>query len=67
MVPDISTTSGELRTSAPGATQARLFGDLNDPESAVTRVFEADEWDLLKPELQTESMAMYLGLPRVVV
>ena len=48
-------------------TQARLFGDLNDPESAVTRVFEADEWDLLKPELQTESMAMYLGLPRVVV
>ena len=28
---------------------------------------EADNWDVLKPEAHTDSMCLYLGLPRVVV
>jgi Fe-S-cluster-containing dehydrogenase component len=48
-------------------TQARLFGDLNDPNSAVAKVRQTDNWDVLKPEAHTESMCLYLGLQRVVV
>jgi Fe-S-cluster-containing dehydrogenase component len=48
-------------------TEARLFGDLNDPESQVARVFEENNWDVLKPDMHTKSMALYLGLPREVV
>jgi Fe-S-cluster-containing dehydrogenase component len=48
-------------------TQARMFGDLNDPDSQVARVLQEDNWDVLKPEAHTESMCLYLGLPRVVV
>jgi Fe-S-cluster-containing dehydrogenase component len=48
-------------------TQARMFGDLNDPDSQVARVIREDNWDVLKPEAHTESMCLYLGLPRVVV
>lgn len=48
-------------------TQARMFGDLNDPDSQVARVLQEDNWDVLKPEAHTASMCLYLGLPRVVV
>jgi Fe-S-cluster-containing dehydrogenase component len=48
-------------------TQARLFGDLNDPNSSVAKVRQTDNWDVLKPEAHTESMCLYLGLQRVVV
>lgn len=48
-------------------TSARLFGDLNDPQSEVARVLQEDNWDVLKPEQHTKSMCLYLGLPRVVV
>ncbi|MGB5260169.1 MAG: 4Fe-4S dicluster domain-containing protein [Gammaproteobacteria bacterium] len=48
-------------------TQARLFGDLNDPNSRVAKVREADNWDVLKADAHTESMCLYVGLPRVVV
>jgi len=48
-------------------TRARLFGDLNDPNSEVARVRQADQWHVLKPEAHTSSMCLYLGLPRVVV
>lgn len=48
-------------------TQARMFGDLNDPNSEVAKVRQADQWDVLKPEHHTESMCFYLSLPRVVV
>jgi Fe-S-cluster-containing dehydrogenase component len=48
-------------------TQARMFGDLKDPQSEVARVLQEDNWDVLKPEQHTESMCLYLGLPRVVV
>lgn len=48
-------------------TQARMFGDLNDPDSQVAKVRQADEWNVLKPEAHTKSMCLYIGLPRAVV
>jgi Fe-S-cluster-containing dehydrogenase component len=48
-------------------TQARQFGDLKDPNSAVTKAYLADGWDVLKPEMCTESRCMYMKLPRQVV
>ncbi|OQW93068.1 MAG: hypothetical protein BWK79_13095 [Beggiatoa sp. IS2] len=48
-------------------TKARSFGDLRDPNSYVAKVFEEDQWQVLKPGMHTESLCFYLGLPRVVV
>jgi Fe-S-cluster-containing dehydrogenase component len=48
-------------------TKARSFGNLKDPDSHVAKVFEADQWQVLKPGMHTESLCFYLGLPRVVV
>ena len=47
-------------------THARLFGNLNEPESEVAKIFEADEWDVLKPEMHTDAMCLYVKLPREV-
>jgi len=47
--------------------KARLFGDLNDPESEVTKIFEQDKWLTLKPEMSTEPTCFYVGLPREVI
>ncbi len=48
-------------------THARVFGDLNDKESAVAQVLEADQWDVLKPGMHTDCQVLYVGLPREVV
>ena len=48
-------------------TQARLFGDLKDAESAVAKMFYGGGWDVLKPEMETASMCIYKGLQREVV
>ncbi len=48
-------------------TEARNFGDINDPDSVVAKVFEENNWRVLKPASHTESMCVYLGLPREVV
>tara|TARA_B100000315_G_scaffold236633_1_gene252640 strand:- start:759 stop:1592 length:834 start_codon:yes stop_codon:yes gene_type:complete len=47
--------------------KARLFGDLNDPDSEVAQVFEEDQWMVLKPEMHTDPTCYYVGLPREVV
>lgn len=47
--------------------KARLFGDLNDVESEVSKIFEADQWMVLKPEMHTDPTCFYIGLPREVV
>lgn len=44
--------------------QVRLFGDLKDSESEVTKIFQADKWMILRPEMNTEPYCFYLGLPR---
>jgi Fe-S-cluster-containing dehydrogenase component len=47
--------------------KARLFGDLKDPESAVTRVFQDEHWMVLKPHMDTGPYCFYVGLPREVI
>jgi Fe-S-cluster-containing dehydrogenase component len=47
--------------------KARLFGDLKDPESEVTQVFEEDKWLVLKPAMYTDPYCFYVGLPREVI
>jgi len=47
--------------------KARLFGDLNDVESEVSKIFQEDHWMVLKPEMHTDPTCFYIGLPREVV
>lgn len=48
-------------------TKARLFGDLKDPESEVTKIFKEDKWMVLKPFMHTEPYCFYVGLRREVM
>jgi Fe-S-cluster-containing dehydrogenase component len=46
--------------------KARLFGNLHDPDSEVTKVFNEDRWMTLRPEMHTHPYCFYVGLPREV-
>ncbi len=48
-------------------TQARLFGDLKDPENRVAKIFHSDRWRVLKSGMHTESRCLYIGLAGEVV
>jgi tetrathionate reductase subunit B len=48
-------------------TGARQFGDRDDPTDPVGQVYQSDNWQVLKPEMHTQSRVLYLGLPREVV
>ncbi len=48
-------------------TGARAFGNRNDPDSPVARIFREENWQQLKPEMHSRSRVYYLGLPREVV
>ena len=41
---------------------ARIFGDLNDHDSTVRRLVDANPMKVLKPEMQTGPRVFYLGL-----
>lgn len=47
--------------------KARLFGDLKDAESEVTKIFQEDKWMVLKPYMHTGPTCFYVGLTREVV
>ncbi len=47
--------------------KARLFGDMKDPESEVTKIFQEDKWMVLKPHMHTGPTCFYVGLTRDVV
>ncbi|HOX24518.1 MAG TPA: 4Fe-4S dicluster domain-containing protein [Candidatus Krumholzibacteria bacterium] len=47
--------------------EARLFGDLNDPQSKLSVLLRQRPYRLLKPELGTHPKCYYLGLDREVV
>lgn len=47
--------------------KARLFGDLNNPESEVSQIIKTQSWLVLKPEMHTSPYCFYIGLPREVV
>jgi len=48
-------------------TQARLFGDLRDPQSQVAKLHVENRAHVLKPEMHTDCQAFYLNLPRQVL
>lgn len=48
-------------------THARVFGDLNDLDSEVSKIFQEDKWMVLRPDMHTDSYCFYVGLPREVV
>ena len=41
---------------------ARIFGDLNDPESTVSRLLKEHEVSVLRPEMHTAPNVYYIGL-----
>jgi tetrathionate reductase subunit B len=47
--------------------EARIFGDLNDPNSKLSVLLRQRRFRLLKPELGTHPKCYYLGLDREVV
>jgi Fe-S-cluster-containing dehydrogenase component len=48
-------------------TGARIFGDLSDPESPVSRFTRENQTMALKPHLQTGAKVAYKGLSKEVV
>ena len=42
--------------------RARIFGDLNDPESEISRIISKESVQVLKPQLNTIPMVFYIGL-----
>lgn len=47
-------------------TQARLFGDLNDPKSEISRRIAQAEAEGLQPELGIDTNVRYIGLSRLL-
>ncbi|MEW6142558.1 MAG: 4Fe-4S dicluster domain-containing protein [Chloroflexota bacterium] len=47
-------------------TGARVFGDLNDPESPLHKIIAAETLGVLKPDVGTEPKVYYIGLERGV-
>lgn len=45
---------------------ARMFGDISDRDSAVSKVLKQSAFGVLKPELGTEPMVYYIGLQKGV-
>lgn len=41
---------------------ARIFGDLNDPDSTVSRLVRENETKVLRPEMETGPHVFYIGL-----
>ncbi len=46
---------------------ARIFGDLNDPDSALRKIVDSQPVQVLKPQLGTKPQVFYVGLDTTVV
>jgi len=47
--------------------KARLWGDMNDNEAEVTKIFNEGQWMVLKPQMHTDPSVFYVGLPKEVI
>jgi len=45
-------------------TQALIFGDLDDPESQVSKMLKQNSWEKLGPEFNLKEKVLYHGLPK---
>lgn len=48
-------------------THAIVFGDLEDPNSEISRIMRSGVIESLRPELSIETAVNYIGLPRPVI
>ena len=48
-------------------TSALIFGNLNDPNSEVSKVLAEFPTQTIKPEMNTEPQVFYIGLDQVAV
>ena len=46
---------------------ARHFGDLNDPDSEVSKILTKSPTQVVKPEMGTHPKVFYIGLDRTAV
>ncbi|EHL05098.1 hypothetical protein HMPREF0322_04239 [Desulfitobacterium hafniense DP7] len=46
---------------------ARIFGDLHDPNSLVSRLIANNPVQVLKPEMNTQPMIYYIGADQAVL
>jgi len=47
--------------------KARLWGDMMDVESEVTKIFKEGQWMVLKPHMHSDPTVYYVGLPKEVI
>jgi Fe-S-cluster-containing dehydrogenase component len=45
-------------------TGALLFGDLNDPQSEISKVWKSDRAEVLHPEFELNPRVKYIGIPK---
>jgi NAD-dependent dihydropyrimidine dehydrogenase PreA subunit len=45
-------------------TGALLFGDLNDPKSAISKVWDSERIEILHPEFELRPRVKYMGIPK---
>jgi hypothetical protein len=45
-------------------TQALIFGDLDDPQSQVSKMLKQNSWEKLSPEFKLKEKVLYQGLPK---
>lgn len=55
---------GEPRCVEVCPTGALLFGDLNDPKSQISRIWNSKQVEVLHPEFELKPRVKYMGLPK---
>src|SRR5512139_3080894 len=45
-------------------TQALIFGNLDDPDSQVSKMLKENSWEKLSPEFNLKEKVLYQGLPK---
>ena len=48
-------------------TDAMVFGDMDDPESQVSKLIKSGKTEIMKPELGLDTAVRYIGLPKPMI